>query len=148
MKRKRGGRGLGTRLPSLRSENASDTLLRRQLTRNQVLPCQCVPLYPCPLQIEVDRFWILIQSYRACWIRLSGICCQRVCEFIEWLSSVCTNLDEARDASVPARLLSFLTTCSSRCRTGCQWSDRGKSPLYMLWSSLMELRLSMRMLSC
>ncbi len=60
--RKRGGRGLGTGLASLRSENASDTLLRRQLTRNQVLPCPCVPLYPCPLQTEVDRFWILIQN--------------------------------------------------------------------------------------
>jgi hypothetical protein len=97
--RKRRGRGLCARPPSLRSENARDTLLRGSL--NEVLPDPCIPLYPCLLQKEVDRFWVLVQSYRACWIRLGCCCSQRVCEFIERLSSVRTNLDEARGASHP-----------------------------------------------
>ncbi len=60
------------------------------------------------MQTEVDRSWILIQSYRACWIRLGCSCGQLVCEFMGWLSSVCTNLIEARGVSSPRAPVNLL----------------------------------------
>ncbi len=64
-----GGEG-SARPPELRLENASDSLHSRSL--NQVVPDTGVPLYPSPPQTEVDRFWILIQSYRVFWHRFGG----------------------------------------------------------------------------
>jgi hypothetical protein len=72
-------------------------LLRRSL--NQVFPDPRVPLHPCLLHKEVDSFWILIHRHSAGWVKLACLRRHGVGCFIQGLSSVRTNLNEARGAT-------------------------------------------------